>query len=86
MEEEDLRHIVENQIMPQLVAARLRDEGADVDLAHVNVDSDATGGYEITCVGCGRIGRVPFQLPAGKAALCPQCMRNPPQPTETEEE
>ena len=67
-------HLVDRQVEPQRLAHALREQGRDVDVALVNV-SASTSGFQVTCVGCGTTGRLPFELPAGKVLMCPDCQR-----------
>jgi CxxC-x17-CxxC domain-containing protein len=63
------KHIAENQIAPQLRAKEL---GFDVAFVNTNL---ASKGFEVTCYGCGRKAKLPFEVPAGKAVLCPACIK-----------
>lgn len=75
--DEDLaRHLVKNQLEPQFLADDLRRQGHDVDVSLVNVSPNAEDGFEVSCVGCGRTARMPFEPPAGKVVLCPRCQRD----------
>lgn len=74
-DDEDLvRAIVDNQIAPRLAAEELRREGHDVALVGVDVTPGASEGYEVTCVSCGKTGRMPFKPPEGKGGMCPSCL------------
>jgi len=72
--DEDLaRHIVDNQIDPQLRAARAREKGLDVETVFVDLTAGAPG-WEVECLECGRKARLPFD-PGTKVAMCPVCVR-----------
>jgi CxxC-x17-CxxC domain-containing protein len=66
--------MLRQQLDPQLLAQHAREEGVDIDAAFVTTNPEHNG-FEVTCRGCGRTAKLPFQLPAGKVALCPDCMR-----------
>jgi CxxC-x17-CxxC domain-containing protein len=65
---------VTRQIEPQLQAQALREQGVDIDVAFVNTNPEREG-FEVSCGGCGRKAKLPFEPPPGKVALCPDCMR-----------
>lgn len=67
-------HMVRQQLEPQLLAEQARADGIDLDTVFVNTGPEAEG-YEVTCNGCGRTAKLPFPVPEGKVALCPDCMR-----------
>ncbi len=68
---ETLKHVIETHEFVEEMRAR----GHTVDVADVNVDPEATEGFPVTCVDCGRTARLPFEPPEGMLALCPNCMR-----------
>lgn len=68
------RHVVENQIAPQLAVQRLRAEGEDVDVGWVDT-SNKSQGFTVSCTGCGRTATM-LRDPGTRVALCPQCQRN----------
>lgn len=67
--------LYDNQIEPQLRAEELQAEGLDIQTDFVDIRPDAEG-FEVTCLGCGRTAKLPYELPAGKAAICPSCLRD----------
>lgn len=67
-------HVYDNQIYPQLQAEHARAHGIDMEAAFVKTTPGAPG-YPVTCHGCGATATLPTPLPAGKAAMCPRCMR-----------
>lgn len=70
-----VRHIVDNQIKPQLLADELRAEGVvDVESFLVSTDPGAIG-FEVRCVRCGRTARMASKPPEGKQPICPPCLR-----------
>lgn len=66
-------HTTKNLIERQLAAERLRARGVHVDLGVVNTSLNAEG-YEVECVDCGRVAKLPFD-PGDKVGLCPSCVR-----------
>ena len=69
-----LKHMIERQVEPQIWAEEMRERGHQVDVELVNTRPDAEG-FEIACLDCGRTARLPFEVPEGKKALCPDCIR-----------
>lgn len=67
-------HVIRNQVEPQVFAAEMHMRGVQVDTALVSTDPQAEG-FEISCWNCGSTARVPVELPKGKAAMCPECVR-----------
>jgi CxxC-x17-CxxC domain-containing protein len=67
-------HMYDRQVMPQRRAAELREQGVDAEVAFVNTSADAQG-FKVKCYGCGRKATLPFEPPAGKGVLCPDCQR-----------
>ncbi len=67
------RHVVDNQIEPQLAAERARESGIDVEAVFVSNNPDAEG-FTLTCTGCGRTATLPFD-PGKKVGLCPACVK-----------
>lgn len=67
-------HMIRNQIEPELIAQQMRGEGYDVETSFVNTNPEAQG-YRVTCSGCGRVATLPTPIPEGRAALCPNCIR-----------
>jgi hypothetical protein len=75
-QEEDRKlaqHVVENQIMPQLAAEEMREQGLDVEIGFVNTNPNAQG-FTVTCYGCQKTAKLPFD-PGTKVGLCPACAR-----------
>lgn len=70
------KRVIENQLLPQLIAAHLRGEGEDIKIAAIDT-TITEGGYPIECSGCGRTARVPHEVPEGVTVLCPQCQPRP---------
>lgn len=72
------KEIVKNQIEPQRVAADLRAEGLDIDVAFAYTGSEDLDGFvvDVTCSVCGRTARLPeASAPKpGQVALCPRCI------------
>lgn len=68
-----VEHMLHNQVEPHLRADKLRAAGVNIDVQMVSTDPDADG-FEVTCGGCGRTARMPFEPPAGRVALCPRCI------------
>jgi CxxC-x17-CxxC domain-containing protein len=68
-------HMYDQQVAPQRLVKRLREQGhddIDVTLVTTNPDRD---GFEVSCFDCGRKAKMPFEPPAGKVVLCPNCQR-----------
>lgn len=74
-----VEHMIDRQVMPQLIAEDLRSKGVRIDVAMANTSPDAEG-YEVTCRGCGRTARLAEEPPAGVAVLCPLCVRQAQEP------
>ena len=74
LDDEDLQHVIDNQVLPQIFASEMAMRGVKIDVEMVNTRPDAEG-FKISCVQCGRTARLPFELPKGKLALCPPCVR-----------
>lgn len=70
---EEAERMYERQIVPQDRVRELQQQGHDIDVGLVNVSPDAKG-YTITCLGCGRTGRMPRKPPVS-TALCPDCAK-----------
>ena len=68
-DEELAKHMIEKQLLPQLRARDL----PGIEAEFVNTAPDAEG-YPVTCDRCGRTAKLPFPVPEGKIALCPDCL------------
>ncbi len=64
--------IIANQVAPQLFAERLRQEGVEAVAGLVDTRPDAQG-WTLTCFGCGRTAKLPYD-PGTSKGLCPQCI------------
>lgn len=69
-----VEHIIERQVLPQLIAADVRSKGVSIDVAMANTNLDGEG-YLVSCFNCGRQARLPFEPPQGKGVVCPLCIR-----------
>ncbi len=63
----------DRQIVPQREVARLRAQGHDVEAVFVDTGAPRADGFPVVCVGCGRRATLPFEPPAGKKLVCPDC-------------
>jgi CxxC-x17-CxxC domain-containing protein len=66
--------MIRQQLEPQLLAERVPDQRVNMDVAFVTTDPEREG-YEVTCGGCERTAKLPFEPPEGMVLLGPDCMR-----------